>query len=101
MYLLCVNVGPMCLVDFSRTRRSPRLEAGVVGGPPADKAERILRWVEHNLTALIRIVPMEEIEDRLPSMQPHVVWVPRTWVHLFRRLENFVVDYGRANRPCP
>jgi hypothetical protein len=59
-----------------------------VGGPPAGEAERVLRWVEWNLTSLTRTVPMAEIEDLPPSMQPHVVGVPRTWVHLFRHLEN-------------
>jgi hypothetical protein len=73
--------------------------ATVVGVPPAGEAERVLRRVERNLTALTRTVPMAKIEDLPPSMQPHVVGVPRTWVQLFRHLENIVVHYGRANRP--
>jgi hypothetical protein len=110
MYLLCTDVGPVHPTDFSRTRRCPRPEAGpaaatgpaaAAGGPPAGEAERVLRRVERNLTALTRTVPMEEIEDLPPAMQPHVVGVPRTWVQLFRHLENVVVHYGRANRPRP
>jgi hypothetical protein len=54
-----------------------------IGGPPVGEAERVLRWVEQNLTALTCTVPMAEIEDLPPSMQPHVVGVPRTWVQLF------------------
>jgi hypothetical protein len=96
MYLLCTDVGPVHPTDFSRTRRHPRPEAGpaaaagpttTAGGPPAGEAERVLRWVERNLTVLTRTVPMVEIEDLPPSMQPHVVGVPRTWVQLFRHLE--------------
>jgi hypothetical protein len=79
----------------------PAATTTVAGGPPAGEAERVLRWVERNLTALTRAVPMAEIEDLPPSMQPHVVGVPRTWVQLFRHLENVVVHYGRANRPRP
>jgi len=86
MYLLCIDVGPMRPIDFSRTRRRPRPEAGptaavgpvaTTGGPLVREAERVLRWVERNLTALTHAVPMEEIEDLPPVMQPHVVVVPR------------------------
>jgi hypothetical protein len=109
MCLLCADVGPVRPTDFSRTRRRPRPEARTswghgptaAGGPPAGEAERVLRWVEWNLTSLTRTVPMAEIEDLPPSMQPHVVGVPRTWVQLFWHLENVVVHYNRANRPRP
>jgi hypothetical protein len=66
-YLLCTDVGPMHPPDFSRTRWSPQPEsrpAGVVGpttvagGSPVGEAKRVLRWVERNLTALTRTVPM-------------------------------------------
>jgi hypothetical protein len=92
MYLLCTDVGPVHPTDFARSRRRPRPEAApaaaigpaaAAGGPPAGEAERVLRRVERNLTMLTRTVPMAEIEDLLPSMQPHVVGVPRTWVQLF------------------
>jgi hypothetical protein len=67
MYLLCTEVGPVRPTDFSRTRQRPRPEAGptgsarpavVAGGPPAGEAERVLRRVERNLTALTRTVPI-------------------------------------------
>jgi hypothetical protein len=58
--------------------------AAVAGNLPAREAERVLRQVERNFTALTRTVPMVEIEDLPPSMQPHVVGAPRTWVRLFR-----------------
>jgi hypothetical protein len=65
MYLLCIYVGPVCPTDFLRTRWRPRPEAGpaiadgpVEGGPPTREAERVLRWVEKNLTVLTRTVPM-------------------------------------------
>jgi hypothetical protein len=109
MFLLCADVGPMHPVDFSRTRQCPQLEAtlATVDGPtatrepPASEAERVLRRVEQNLTSLTRKVPMAEIEDLPPSMQPHVVEVPRTWVYLFWCLENITVHYNEANRPRP
>jgi hypothetical protein len=110
MYLLCIDVGPVHPADFSRTRQRPRPEAGpavairqaaAIGGPPTGEAERVLRRVERNLTALTRTVPMVEIKDLPLSMQPHVVGVPRTWVQLFQFLENIVVHYDKANMPCP
>jgi hypothetical protein len=100
----------MTTVYFLCTYVGPRLEGGpsaatepttIVGGPPTREAERVLRQVERNLTVLTSAVPMVEIEDLSPLMQPHIVGVPRTWVHLFRHLENVVVHYGRANRPRP
>jgi hypothetical protein len=108
MYILCRYVGPVHLVDFSRTMQSLRLEAGPAttiglttstGGPPAVEAERVPRWVEQNLTTLTHVIPMEEIEDLQPVMKNHIVGVPRTRVQLFRHLANVVVHYGRANRP--
>jgi hypothetical protein len=110
MSLLCADVGPVRPMDFSRNRQRPRLEVGVVGviglvgaagGPLACEVERLLRRAERNLISLTCAVPMEEIEDLPPSMQPHVVGVPRNWVQLFRHLENVVVHYDWANRPCP
>ena len=44
-------------------------------------------------------VLIAEIEDLPPSMQPHVVGAPQTWVRLFRRLARAVDDYNRAHRP--
>jgi hypothetical protein len=70
----------------------------VAGNLPFGEAERVLRRVEY-FTALTRIVPMVEIEDLLPSMQPHVVGAPRTWVRLFRHLAHAVDDYNRVHRP--
>jgi hypothetical protein len=93
MYLLCIDVGPVCPVDFSRIRWHPRPEvvptvaarlvAVASGGPPAGEAKRVLRRVDRNLTALTRAIPMVEIEDFPPTMQPHVVGLSRTWVKLF------------------
>jgi len=108
MYLLCTDVGPVCSTNFMRTRWRPRPEVvpaavlgptAAAGGPPAREAERVLRRVERNLTVLTSTVPMAEIEDLPPSMQPHVVGVPQTCVQLFRHLENVVIHYGRANMP--
>jgi hypothetical protein len=48
---------------------------------------------------LTRTVLMEKIEDLPPSMQPHVVGAPRTWVRLFRHLANVVDQYNKANKP--
>jgi hypothetical protein len=107
MYLLCANVGPVHPTKFMRNRPRPKSGPTTVnrlaaaGGPPTGEDERVLRWVEQNLTALTRTVPMPEIEDLPPSMQTDVVGVPRTWVHLFRRLANNFFHYGRANRPHP
>jgi hypothetical protein len=105
--LLHADVGPVRPADFAWNRRRPRPEAAAAaaGGPavagnlPAGEAERVLRRVERNFTALTRTVPMAEIEDLPPSMQPHVVGAPRTWVRLFRRLAHAVDYYNRAHRP--
>jgi hypothetical protein len=82
--LLHANVGPMQPADYARNRCHPQPEAtaATAEGPTvvAGEAERVLRRVERNFTVLTRIVPMAEIEDLLPSMQPHVVGAPRMWV---------------------
>jgi hypothetical protein len=105
--VLHADVGPVRPVDFARNRRRPRLEAAVVaargaavaGNLLAGEAERDLRRIERNFTELTLTVPMAEIEDLPPSMQTHMVGVPRTWVRLFRRLGRAVHDYNRAHRP--
>jgi hypothetical protein len=87
--------------------RHPRPEAAdaAIGGAavaenlPAGEAERVLRWIERNFTVLTRTVPMAKIEDLPPSLQTHIVGVPRTWVRLFRCLGQDVYDYNRAHRP--
>jgi hypothetical protein len=105
--MLRADVGPVRPADFAWNRRRPWLEAAaaaakgatVAGNPPAGEAERALRRVERNFTELTRIVPMIEIEDLPPSMQTHMVGLPRTWVRLFRCLGRAVYDYNRAHRP--
>jgi hypothetical protein len=75
-------------VDYARNICHPRPGAtlAAVGGPtaagelPTEEAERVLRRVERNFTSLTRMVPMAEIEDLPPSIQPHVVEAPRMWV---------------------
>jgi hypothetical protein len=107
MCSLCVDVGPVRPADYARNKCCPQLWAAptTVGGPtiegdlPAGDVERVLRRVERNFTTLTRTVPMEKIEDLPPSMQPHVVGAPRTWVRLIRRLSNVVDQYNRAHRP--
>jgi hypothetical protein len=59
----------------------------------------VLRQVERNFTLLTRTIPMADIEDLPPFIQPHVVGSPRTWIRLFRRLENAVDYCNRAHRP--
>jgi len=86
--LLHADVGPVRPVDYAWNRHCPRPEAAIavaegatiVGNLLAGEAERVLRRVERNFTALTRTVLMAEIEDLPPSMQPHVVGAPRTWV---------------------
>jgi hypothetical protein len=98
MCLLCADVEPVRPVNYARNRHLPRPGAAPVatGGPtaagelPVGLAERVLRRVERNFTFLTRMVPMVDIEDLLPSMQPHVVGAPQTWVRLFQGLENVV-----------
>jgi hypothetical protein len=107
MCSLCADVGPVQPVDYARNMRRPRPGAtpAAAGGPAVEgdllvgEAERVLRRVERNFTALTCTVPMAEIEDLPPSMQPHVVGPPRTWVRLFLRLANAVDQYNRAHRP--
>ena len=105
--VLRADVGPVRPVNFAWNRRRPWPEAAAVaargaataGNPPAGEAERALRWIEQNFTELTHTVPMIEIEDLPPSMQTHMVGLPRTWVRLFRRLGRAVRDYNRAHRP--
>jgi hypothetical protein len=106
-HLLHADMGPVRPADYAWNRRRPWLEAvataaggaAVAGNLPSREAERVLRRVERNFTVLTRTVSMEEIEDLPPSMEPHVVGEPRTWVRFFRRLARDVDDYNRAHRP--
>jgi hypothetical protein len=105
--LLHADVGPVRPTDYAWNKHHPQPEAAVViiGGPtvagnlPAGEAERILRRVDRNFIALTCTVPMEEIEDLPPSMKPHIVGEPRTWVRLFSHLSHAVDYYNRAHRP--
>jgi hypothetical protein len=82
--LLHADVGPVQPVNYARNRRRPRpgVTVAAVGGPtitgylPVGEAERVLRRFEQNFTTLTHTVPMVEIEDLPPSMQPHVVGAP-------------------------
>jgi hypothetical protein len=86
--LLHAYVGPVQPTDYARNMHHPRPEAtaiaatgpSIAGNIPVGEAERVLRRVEKNFTTLICTVPMVEVEDLPPSMQPHVVEAPRTWV---------------------
>jgi hypothetical protein len=105
--VLHADVGPVRPTEYARNRCLPRPEATaaaaggeiVVGNLPAGEAERVLRRIEWNFTALTRTVPMADIENLPPSMQTHVVGEPWTWVRLFRCLAHVVDDYNRAHRP--
>ena len=96
--MLHADVGPVRPADYARNRRHPQPEATFVaaggetveGNLPAGEAERVIRGVERNFTALTRTVSMEDIEDLPPSMQTHVVGAPQTWVQLFRCLARAV-----------
>jgi hypothetical protein len=73
--LLHADVGPVRPADYAQNRRRPQPEAAAAatGGAtvarnlPAGEAERVLRRVERNFTALTLTVPMAEIEDLPPS----------------------------------
>jgi hypothetical protein len=101
------DMGPVRPADYARNRRRPWPEATAVAAGaaavarnlPTGEAERVLRQIERNFTALTRTVPMAEIEDLPPSLQTHIVGVPQTWVRLFRHLGQAVHDYNRAHRP--
>jgi hypothetical protein len=105
--VLCADVGPMRPTDFARNRHCPWPEvvatatrgATVEGNRPVGEAERALGQIERNFTELTRTVPMIEIEDLPPSMQTHMVGLPRTWVRLFKHLGRDVYDYNKAHRP--
>jgi hypothetical protein len=76
MCLLHADVGPLRPAGYAKNRHHPQLGAApaTVGGAtaagdlPAEEAERVLRRVEQNFTALTRTIPMVEIEDLPPSM---------------------------------
>jgi hypothetical protein len=105
--LLHADVGPVrpAYYAWNKCHPWPEAVAAAAGGPtvagnlPAGETERVLRRVERNFTALTRTVPMAEIEDLPPSMQPHVVGAPQMWVRLFRCLAHAVDQYNRAHRP--
>jgi hypothetical protein len=88
IHFLHADVGPVQPVDYAWNKHHPWPEAtatatggaAVARNLPTGEAERVLRRVEWNFTALTRTVPMAEIEDLPPSMQPHVVGAPRMWV---------------------
>jgi hypothetical protein len=96
--LCCVQMWDPCDLPIMHGTGTAR-GAAIAGNLPAGEAERALRRIEWNFTDLTRIVPMVEIEDLPPSMQTHIVGVPRTWVRLFRNLGRAVHDYNRAHRP--
>ena len=105
--LLHADVGPMRPADYARNRHRPQPKsaaataggAAVAGNLPAGEAERVLRRIEWNFTVLSHTFPMANIEDFPPSLQTHIVGVPRTWVRLFRHLGQAVYDYNRDHRP--
>ena len=107
MCSLCADVGPMRPADYVRNSHRPQPGVtpttigglAVAGDLPVREAERVLRRVERNFTVLTRTIPMAEIEDLPPSMQPHVVGEPWTWVRPFQCLKNVVDHYNRAHRP--
>ena len=104
---LYADVGPVRPADYAQNRRLPRPEAvattageaAVAGNLPTGEVERVLSQIKWSFTALTRIVPMVEIEDLPPSMQPHVVGAPQTWVRMLRHLSHAVDQYNRAHRP--
>jgi hypothetical protein len=106
-FVLVADVGPVRPANFARNRCRPRPEAAaasargvvVAGNPPPGEAERALRKIEKNFTKLTRTVPMIDIEDMSIPMQRYMVGLPRTWVHLFRRLGLAVHEYNRAHMP--
>jgi hypothetical protein len=105
--VLLVDVGPARPANFAWNRRHPRPEttaivargAATAGNLPTREAERALGRIERNFIELTHTVPMIEIEDLPPSMQTHMVGLPRTWVRLFRRLGQVVYDYNWAHMP--
>jgi hypothetical protein len=84
--LLHADVGPVQPGNYAQNRNRPRPKAAAVAAGGAavarnllgKEAERVLRRVERNFTALTCIVPMAEIEDLSPSIQPPVVGAPWT-----------------------
>jgi hypothetical protein len=93
-------------MDYERNKHHPRpgVTPATVGGLAtigellAGEAERVLRRVDRNFTSITHTIPMEEIEDLPPSMQPHVVWAPWTWVQLFWHLANAIDYCNRAHK---
>jgi hypothetical protein len=51
----------------------------MVGGD----AERVLQNVQGNLSRLMHMIPMVQVEDLPEAMQRQVVGVPHVWVRLF------------------
>ena len=63
--------------------------------------ERTLQSIHTNFVRLTHRVPMAQVKDLPEAMQRQVVGVPRTWVHLFRRLARAVVNFPDQNPPTP
>jgi hypothetical protein len=56
-------------------------------------AERVIQNMQGNLSHLMHMIPMVQVEDLPEAMQRQVVGVPRAWVRLFRHLTNAIVCY--------
>ena len=52
---------------------------------------------ERHLDHLTTVVPMAEIEDLPVAYQQQVTGVPRTWIHLFRRVAQAILCYSEVH----
>ena len=84
------DVGPVRSEGQPRHMRRARV-------PDAAESERVLRQVERHLDRLTAAILMAEIEDIPVADQRQVTGVPRTWVHLFRRVAQAALCYREAH----
>ena len=63
----------------------------------ARESERVLRQVERHLDRLTFAIPLVEIEDIPVAYQRQVTGVPRTWIHLFRRVAQAALCYKEVH----
>lgn len=61
--------------------------------PDARDSEQVLRQVERHLDQLTFAIHMVEIKDIPVAYQRQVTRVPRTWIHLFRRVAQDALCY--------
>lgn len=90
------DIGPMRLEGLLRHSCVVCIEE-----PIRSEGDLLLCGIDRNLTQLIIDVWMTNMEDLLVRMQCHIIGVPRTWVHLLKRVARIVLCYRDVHEDAP